>query len=60
MIAVNSWIEPVRASIRVPGLRASTVRVLGDKTVLPVRDGTIVDSFRGLRVKIYVAAPPGL
>jgi hypothetical protein len=60
VIAVNSWIEPVRASIRVPGLRASTVRVLGDKTVLPVRDGTIVDSFRGLRVKIYVAAPPGL
>ena len=60
VIAVNSWITPVQAQIRVPGLSASSVRVFGENTVLPVRNGTIVDSFRGLRAKVYVAAPSGL
>ena len=60
VIAVNSWIDPTTARIRVPGLDASTVRVLGEKRVLRVRGATIVDSFRGLRVRVYVAAPrPG-
>ena len=60
VIAVNSWIAPAKVRISVPGLRASSVRVLGEKTALPVRNGTIVDSLRGLHVKIYVAEPPGL
>ncbi|HET7743846.1 MAG TPA: hypothetical protein VFK76_03825 [Gaiellaceae bacterium] len=60
VIAVNSWTTPAKVRIAVPGLTAGSVRVWGAKTVLPVRNGAIVDSFRGLRVKIYVAAPPGL
>jgi hypothetical protein len=59
VIAVNSWIEPTTARIEVPGLRAATVHVLGENAVLKVRGGVIADSFRGLRVKIYVAPPPG-
>jgi len=59
VIAVNSWIERATARISVPGLSADAVRVVGEKRVLRVRDGTIVDSFRGLRVRIYVAPPPG-
>ena len=60
VIAVNSWTAPATVRIAVPGLTARSVRVWGTKTVLPVRNGAIVDSFRGLRVKVYVAAPPGL
>lgn len=58
VIAVNSWIDPVKARIRVPGLTARSVRVFGENRTVPVRNGTIVDSFRGLRVRIYVAPPP--
>ena len=60
VIAVNSWTAPAKVRIAVPGLTAGSVRLWGAKTLLPVRNGTIVDSFRGLRVKIYVAAPAGL
>jgi hypothetical protein len=60
VIAVNSWTAPAKVRIAVPGLTVGSVRVWGTKAVLPVRNGTIVDSFRGLRVKIYVVAPPGL
>ena len=58
VIAVNSWIVPVKVRIRVPGLTGGAVRVFGEKRVLPVRNGVVVDSLRGLRVRIYVAAPP--
>ena len=58
VIAVNSWIDPVRAQFHVPGLTAGSVRVLGEPRTLRVRNGTIIDSFRGLRVRIYVASPP--
>ena len=59
VIAVNSWIDPAKVRIRVPGLRDGTVRVFGEKRSLRVRNGTIVDSLRGLRVRIYIAAPAG-
>jgi hypothetical protein len=57
VIAVNSWINPVKARIRVPGLTARSVRVFGEKRTVPVKNGVIVDSFRGLRARVYVAAP---
>jgi hypothetical protein len=57
VIAVNSWIDPVKAQIRVPGLTAGSVRVFGENRTLRVKNGVIVDSFRGLRARIYVAAP---
>jgi hypothetical protein len=57
VITVNSWIDPVRVRIRVPGLTAGSVRVFGEERTLRVRDGVIVDAFRGLRARIYVAAP---
>jgi hypothetical protein len=59
VIAVNSWIEPAKVRISVPGLRATTVRVFGEKRTLSVRNGTIVDSFRGLKARVFIAAPPG-
>ena len=57
VIAVNSWTKPATARIRVPGLTASSVRVFGEKRTLTVKGGAFVDSFRGLRARIYVAAP---
>lgn len=57
VIAVNSWIDPVTVRIHVPGLTARSVQVFDEKRTLPVRNGTIVDSFRGLRARVYVAAP---
>lgn len=59
VIAVNSWIEQAKATIRVPRLRAGSLRVLGEKRVVKVRSGAFTDSFRGLKVRIYVAPPPG-
>jgi hypothetical protein len=59
VIAVNSWIERTKATIRVPGLTAGTLRVLGEKRVVQVRNGAFVDAFRGLKVRIYVAPPRG-
>lgn len=58
VIAVNSWTKPAKVRIRVPGLKAASVRVFGGKRVLKVKDGAFVDSLRGLRARIYVAAPP--
>jgi hypothetical protein len=58
VIAVNSWIDPVRARITVPGLSARTVRVYGENRTVQVRNETIADSFRGLHARVYVAAPP--
>lgn len=58
VIAVNSWTKPAKVRIRVPGLKAASVRVFGGKRVLKVKDGALVDSLRGLRARIYVAAPP--
>ena len=57
---MNSWTAPAKVRIAVPGLTARSVRVWGTKIVLPVQNGAIVDSFRGLRVKVYVAAPAGV
>ena len=57
VIAVNSWTKPQRVRIRVSGLTAGSVRVFGEKRTLKVRDGAFVDSLRGLRARIYVAAP---
>jgi hypothetical protein len=57
VIAVNSWTKPATARIRVPGLTAGSVRVFGESRALKVKDGTFVDSFRGLRARIYVATP---
>ena len=59
VIAVNSWIHPAKVRLRVPNLRAATVRVFGENRTLAVRNGTIVDSLRGLRVRIYIAPPRG-
>lgn len=59
VIAVNSWIERASATIRVPGLSAGTLRVLGEQRAVRVRNGAFTDSFRGLKVRIYVAPPPG-
>jgi len=59
VLAVNSWIERARATIRVPGLTASALRVLGERRAVRVRGGAFTDSFRGLKVRIYVAPPPG-
>jgi hypothetical protein len=59
VIAVNSWIRPAKVRLRVSNMRAATVRVFGENRTLAVRNGTIVDSLRGLRVRIYIAAPPG-
>jgi hypothetical protein len=58
VIAVNSWTKPAKVRIRVPGLKATWVRVFGQKRTLKVKDGLFVDSLRGLRARIYVAAPP--
>jgi hypothetical protein len=58
VIAVNSWTKPAKVRIKVPGLTAGSVRVWGEKRVLRVRDGAFVDSLRGLRARVYVAAPP--
>jgi hypothetical protein len=58
VIAVNSWTKPTTVRISVPGLKAASVRVFGDKRVIQVKDGAFVDSLRGLRARIYVAAPP--
>ncbi len=58
VIAVNSWTKPATVRIRVPGLTAGSVQVFGDRRTLKVRDGAFVDSLRGLRARIYVAAPP--
>ncbi|MDH4103700.1 MAG: hypothetical protein OEV29_10000 [Thermoleophilia bacterium] len=60
VIAVNSWINPANVRISVPGLKATSLRVFGEKRTLRVRNGAIVDSLRGLRVRIYVADPPGV
>jgi len=58
VIAVNSWTEPATVRVRVPGLTAGSVRVFGERRTLEVKDGALVDSLRGLRARIYVAAPP--
>jgi hypothetical protein len=57
VIAVNSWTKPQKVRIRVSGLTAGSVRVFGEKRTLKVRNGAFVDSLRGLRARIYVAAP---
>lgn len=57
VIAVNSWTKPTTVKIRVPGLTAGSVRVFGEKRTLQVKDGAFVDSLRGLRSRVYVAAP---
>jgi hypothetical protein len=57
VIAVNSWTTPATARIRVPGLESGSVRVFGEMRTLKVKDGSFVDSFRGLRARVYVAAP---
>jgi hypothetical protein len=57
VIAANSWVTPATVRIRVPGLTAGVVRVFGEKRTLTVKDGAFVDSLRGLRARVYVAAP---
>jgi hypothetical protein len=59
VIAVNSWLDAATAKIRVPGVETGAVRVWGENRTVPVRDGVLRDSIRGLRVRIYVAPPPG-
>jgi hypothetical protein len=59
VIAVNSWLDAATAKIRVPGLATGAVRVWGENRTVPVRDGVLRDSIRGLRARIYVAPPPG-
>lgn len=58
VIAVNSWLDAVKVRVRVPGLTVGSVRVFGEGRTVRVKKGVIVDAFRGLRVHIYVAAPP--
>lgn len=58
VIAANSWITPQRVRLRVPGLADGTVlRVFGEGRTVRVRNGVIADVFRGLRARVYVAAP---
>ncbi len=59
VIAANASFSRVAARIRVPGLRASRVRVFGEGRTVPVVDGAIEDSFRGLAARVYVAPPVG-
>jgi len=59
VIAANASFSRLTARIAVPGLRASRVRVFGEGRTLPVVNGTIRDSFRGLAARVYVAPPPG-
>jgi hypothetical protein len=57
VIAVNSWTDRATARLRVDGLREGPLAVLGEGRTVQVRDGVLVDSFRGLGVHAYVAPP---
>jgi hypothetical protein len=57
VIAVNSWTDRATARLRVDGLREGPLAVLGEHRTVQVRDGVLVDSFRGLGVHAYVAPP---
>jgi hypothetical protein len=59
VIAANASFARVTARIAVPGMRAPRVRVLGEGRTVPVVNGTITDSFRGLAARIYIAPPAG-
>jgi hypothetical protein len=57
VVAANSSFQRRRATFRVPGLTAKTVRVFGEGRTVKVRNGRITDAFRGLAVHIYIADP---
>ena len=60
IVAANPAYRSATATFTVPGLAASSVRVFGEGRSLSVRNGRFTDSFAGLGVHIYIAAPPGL
>lgn len=59
VVAANSSFSSAKAVFAVPGLRATSVSVFGEGRTLPVANGRFGDSFAGLGVHVYVAAPPG-
>jgi hypothetical protein len=60
VIAVNPTFSHTTARITVPDLGTRGLRLYGNGAWLTARRGVIVDSVRGLQVKIYIAPPPGL
>ncbi len=59
VIAVNSSFKHVNVRITVPGLGTGLVWPMGEGRSLAIRNGVIVDSFRGLGVHIYLVPPAG-
>jgi hypothetical protein len=59
VIAANPSYSAAKATFTVPGLAATRVGVFGENRTLPVVNGRFSDSFRGLGVHVYVAAPAG-
>jgi len=57
VVAANPSFRSARAVFTVPGLRSTSVSVFGEGRTLQVKDGSFVDSFKGLGVHVYVAAP---
>ena len=60
MVAANPAGAPASATFTVPGLVGDTVSVFGEGRTLPVVGGRFSDSFAGLGVHVYIAAPPAL
>jgi hypothetical protein len=58
VIAVNSSLRTATASLKVPGLDARRARVFGEGRSVAFRNGTLVDRFGPLAVRIYVVPPP--
>jgi hypothetical protein len=60
VIAVNPTFAHTTARITIPGLGTAGLRLYDDGRWIVAHDGSYVDTFRGLQVKIYVAPPPGV
>ncbi|MDX6510963.1 MAG: hypothetical protein QOE36_467, partial [Gaiellaceae bacterium] len=59
VIGVNPTPRATSGTIRVPGLRATSVRVYGESRTVGVRNGAFSDRFAGLALHVYIAAPRG-
>src|SRR5207248_5953284 len=58
VVAANPSYSAATATFTVPGLTQGSVLVYGEHRTLPVVAGRFTDSFAGLGVHVYVAAPP--
>lgn len=58
VIAVNPRFGRTSARITIPGLGNRTLRPLGEDRELRASADAFTDRFRGLQVRIYIAAPP--